>query len=170
MIDALDVVTSLTDNEFTGKVGNALHHSNAEQFGLLMAMMHQDILERPAFSEVESAVNTCDIPMALKYYPKALLKTDEEEFKSATRLSEWLHSDNMTAIRLRHSMFPPSLSLHNDSQRIPDNVIDNMGYHAQQKIRESTPEPQNIPVDETALYEVLSGMAENAQLSTKIVA
>lgn len=152
-----------TDLEFAGQLNRCAGHG--AKFSLLLAMLSQDMLNRPAF-EKDKAENEA-IPediAALSVYPPQPLKPSEQTWQHLNTNKKLVHTSLKDA-QLWQSMHPEPLSLYNDTKRLADEVVQNCGYHTQLKLVDQAPFEEPIEPDATGLYDVLESLQEQPLLA-----
>lgn len=147
----------VSDIEFRSDLSKALTKPGGNgEFGLLLAMLHQDYLqrtrvatgnERDVLGYYESMLNSID------FYPKTPLATEEQHWRQQQAITAAVHQLDLSNARLLHCMHPGPLSVFNDVTKVSEEVLANCDLHAQQRYRESV--DREIEVDETGLYEVI---------------
>ncbi len=147
-----------TDIEFSGALNRAVSHEQNKNFGLLLAMLQQDVLDRKLLVKEPEPGQYSDEISRLNHYPSSDLHTEEYHWQQQNRLSQIINSDDLANAKLWSCLFPPPLSLHNDRFRIGDEVRSNASYETQQRLDKLTYEP--IEPDPTKLYDILNTLGE----------
>jgi hypothetical protein len=147
----------VVDREFTGEINQAT--GQGAKFALLLAMLEQDLLQRPKLlaretNDEESAASKSI--SALSHYPPIPLKAEAWHWQQAKFASDTIHQADIKRANLWLAMHPQPLSLYNDPKRLDDEVVANCDIHAQQRLQDSN--TTDIVVDETILYDTLQGM------------
>lgn len=144
------------DAEFKGSFSKVLSSKGAEDFAFLLAMLHQDVSNRlNLVNEHEEVVkDTRERELSsIDFYPKIPLSTEKKHWQQQKLVSEAMSQHDVANARLMSCMFPPPLSLNNDPQFIPEDVLANCDIFCQRRMQgESAPE---ISIDETMLADLI---------------
>ncbi|MCV2885255.1 VC2046/SO_2500 family protein [Aestuariibacter sp. AA17] len=150
----------INDVEYTGSLNRA--STQGASFGLLLAMLQQNILERPHIEKAVQSANQNEGQFEhLKVYPTPALKADEKHFSDLHITSKLIHQNIQDAM-LFQTMRPHPLSQYDDASHINDEIIANCDMYTQRRLR-NAPDHQvdsEIQVDETKLYDVLESLSE----------
>ncbi|MFT4995254.1 MAG: hypothetical protein ACI965_002303 [Paraglaciecola sp.] len=145
----------VSDREFSGQINQAT--GQGAKFALLLAMLEQDLLHRPKLLASETAKNIhADTFTKASYYPSTPLKPDGQHWANANSPGENIAKNSIRSAHLWLLMHPQPLSLHNDANRLDDDIVANCDIHTQQRLQALS--KPDIAVDETRLYDILQGM------------
>lgn len=148
------------DLEFSGSLNRA--SSQGANFALLLSMLQQNYLERPAVA-LEEQQNTADDIAGLSHYPKVPLSAQSRDWYQADIAATILHSDGSKGAHLWLAMHPQPLSLHNDATLIDEDVLANCDIYTQQRHNSEIEVEQEIEVDETGIYDLLQHIGLDMQ-------
>jgi hypothetical protein len=148
------------DLEFSGLLNRA--SSQGTKFALLLSMLQQNYLERPAIAAQKQQSATDNI-VGLHHYPKVPLSAQNWDWRQADMTSSIVHSDDIQNAQLWLAMHPQPLSLHNNATRIDDDVLANCDIYTQQRQSNVVELDQKIEVDETGIYDLLQHIALDRQ-------
>ncbi len=145
------------DKELSGALNQALETAGHKQFSLLLAMLQQDFLARPRYA---SATVEDETPASLpaSNYPKPGLATREQDWHNAQQITLLLQQQQPGNARLWQTMHPQPLSLKNDANAIPPELINNMSWDAQLRhsmARRQQPLDPQISTEPAAILDVL---------------
>lgn len=147
-----------SDLEFSGALNKAISHDQNKNFGLLLAMLQQNVLERTLLAKEPTDRQYNDDISQLNHYRSPDLHTEEHHWQQQNMLSRTINDDDLVNARLWSCLFPPPLSIHNDRNRIHSDVRSNISYDAQQRLDTVTHEP--VASDPTKLYDILNTLSE----------
>jgi hypothetical protein len=148
------------DLEFSGLLNRA--SSQGAKFALLLSMLQQNYLERPAVALVQQQITADDVA-GLSHYPEVPLSTQSRDWRQGDIASSILHSDGIKSAQLWLAMHPQPLSLHNDVSRIDEDVLANCDIYTQQRQSNGAELEQEIEVDETGIYDLLQHIGLDMQ-------
>lgn len=148
------LITRIEDAELSGNVNQAT--GQGKKFALLMAMMANDILQRPSLQKDDKneAKQSSNIDVK-SYYPPTPLKADLQSWPGINNTSRLLKESAKDAL-LWQVMHPDPLSLRNDVKFIEDEIKQNCDFDTQLRLADSS--PTVIEQDATGLYDILQGM------------
>lgn len=151
---------SQLDLEFSGLLNRA--SSQGLKFGLLLAMLQQNYLERVNVSSgvVEPQAAALIEPSV---YPKVPITASTQHWQQADTVSAILHSDGFKSAHLWLTMHPQPLSLFNDVTRIDEDVLANCDIYTQQRYSEGGPGKSEIQTDEVGIYDLLQDIGLDMQ-------
>ena len=142
------------DLEFSGAINKAVSQPLNKNFGLLLAMLQQDVLDRKLIEkEPQKETYKSDIE-ALNHYRPHALATTEDHWRQQNTLNSYVNDNDFPNARLWECLFPPPLSLHNDRYRVGDEVKHNAPYDTQLKLDLMINHPAET--DPTKLYDILN--------------
>ena len=146
--------------EFKGAFSKSLSSKGAEDFAFLLAMLHQDVSNRlNLVSTEETPQDTREVELAsIDFYPKTPLETEAKHWQQQQFVTSAIAQNDLASARLMNCMFPPPLSIKNDPQHIPDDVLANSDIFCQQRMQgEMVPD---IPVNEAMLADIIPKATE----------
>lgn len=139
------------DSELNGSLNKAASASNGAAFALLLAMLQQDLLDRPRLSE--SPKETQSISALPDKAPDVPLKAESQHWQFEAQHAGYIHQQQMASARLWHCLHPAPLSVFNDSKRLNDDIVENTSWHCREKLKGKG--SQRIETDETELLDVI---------------
>ena len=159
MTDNLAVSQNISkDIEFSGALNKAISHDQNKNFGLLLAMLQQNILDRNLLVKEAKSEHYKEDFSQLNHYRSPDLLTEECHWHQQRCLSQCIGDDDLPNAKLWSCLFPSPLSLYNDRYRIEDEVKANASYETQQKLDMLIHEP--METDPTQLYDILNRLSE----------
>lgn len=159
MIDSTDNSQAIsTDLEFSGALNKAISHDQNSNFGLLLAMLQQDVLDRRLLAKESEEAPYGDSLNQINHYRSPNLLTEEHHWSQQRILNQNINNHDIPNAHLWACLFPPPLSLYNDRYRIDDEIKNNTSYDTQQKLDAVSHEP--IEPDATKLYDILNSLSE----------
>ena len=153
-------VQDIRQVEFKAGLGKALRHSGQSEFALMLAMMQQDVTQRLKLADDGDDNKPVGLlPIEdFNFYPEVPLKTEAQHFSRQEQFAQAVHHNDLASAKLLAYMHPTPLSMHNDVKRVGDDVTANCDFFTQMKIKEI--QSEDIPVDETLLYESITEIRE----------
>jgi hypothetical protein len=147
-----------TDIEFSGALNKAVSHDQNKNFGLLLAMLQQNALDRSLFVKENKHEHYEGDVSQLNHYRSPDLLTESHHWQQQSLLSHSIGNNDLTNAKLWSCLFPPPLSMHNDRYRIDDEVKINTSYQTQRKLELQIDDP--VQTDPTQLYDILNTLSE----------
>ncbi|MDF2177672.1 VC2046/SO_2500 family protein [Aliiglaciecola sp. CAU 1673] len=147
------------DIELGSGLNRLCQRGGGSDFSLVLAMLAQDFLSRPRFDKT-SLPEASEYVQALPHAPKVPTCAMQEDWEHENQASRYAHQQDFTALRLWQCMHPSPLSQFDNKKRIPEEVIANCGWHAQQRMLKS--QEVLIETDETGLFEVIEALQPKA--------
>ncbi|MFQ3197928.1 MAG: hypothetical protein ACI8R9_002432 [Paraglaciecola sp.] len=148
------------DVEFSGLLNRA--SSQGAKFALLLSMLQQNYLERPAVAlrEQHSRVDNLAI---LSRYPKIPLSVQSRDWRKGDIASSIINNDGIASAHLWLAMHPQPLSLHNDVSHIDASIMANCDIYTQQRYSNDVELEREIEVDVTSIYDLLQHIGLDMQ-------
>jgi hypothetical protein len=154
ILDQDQFTESIHDVEFSGGLAQAA--GQGAKFALMLAMLEQDVLNRPYFEPQQAPVNPYQsVQIPVSDYPQVALSAAEHHWSSAALTGELIGNAYLVSARLWQTMHPSPLSIFNDATRIDPQVINNCDLPAQRRLQQETA-TKPMAVDETKLYDILN--------------
>ena len=159
-------VNELLINELQlgNRLGKAMHDSRGSDFGLMLAMLSQNVLDNAEFCLPRDNVGFTEVDEARLRAQLGLAEpvsyaVDEYSAVESILLGVDLHTEGMAEIKLKGYLNPEPLAMQDDALHIGDEVLYNCEpttthrfYHQTDKISEQ------LPHNEAGLYEVLESI------------
>ncbi|GGD53211.1 VC2046/SO_2500 family protein [Lacimicrobium alkaliphilum] len=139
------------DRELNGSLNKAASGGAGATFALVLAMLQQDLLDRPRLSESSKEVQ--HTPVLPDKAPEIPLKAESQHWQFEAQHAGYVHQKQLTSARLWHCLHPGPLSVFNDSKRLDDDVVENTSWYCREKLKGTN--SQLIETDETGLLEVI---------------
>ncbi len=159
------------DHEIKSNLCRVMSASDDPSFRLLLAMLQQDSTERPQLKQkAEQPTDSRErFLSSLDYYPKHPLHASSTDFQRQERAGAFVQQQQLASMKLQDAMFPPALSLFNDSHRIPDEIVKNTDVHQQRKHAAAATEAfksiaDDIEVHEPLLHDMLEKLSNKELL------
>lgn len=154
------------------QLGDQLSKAVAERrggdFGLLLAMMSQNVIDNAEFCLPRDSVGAPEVDEAMLRQQLGLAQPsgysiDENSAVDAILLGVDLHTEGLSEVKLKGYLRPEPLALQDDAMHIPEHIIGNcepttMTRHTRQEVRISEPLEHN----EAGLYEILEDLHKAA--------
>jgi hypothetical protein len=148
------------DVEFSGRLNRA--SSQGANFALLLSMLQQNYLERPAVA-LDRQKSMADDMAGLSHYPKTPLSAQSRDWHQGDIAASILHNDSIKSAHLWLTMHPQPLSLHNDVFHIDKDILVNCDIYTQQRHSNDSERGQEIEVDVIGIYDLLQHIGLDMQ-------
>ena len=149
----IDADILINEHQTGEKLSHAVHEARRADFGLILAMMSQNVLDHAAFAlPVEESVepDTSTEALRAKFQvnkPQPFAANDASIIEQAFTHSHLVHTAGITSQKLAHHLNPAPLAQFDDAKRIPDDVFGNCEPTVQQRIQQNHP---RIAIDTSA--------------------
>lgn len=144
----------INDIELSGGLSQASQRGEGATFALLLAMLQQNLLERPHLARDQQLPSSSQPLVAAG--PVTPLKADAEHWQNESIHAGYMQQQLTVSARLWHCMHPTPLSVHNDARRLDDEVVANCDYHTRQRLAGKV--KSELDVDETGLLDLIEGL------------
>ncbi|AWL12056.1 hypothetical protein HMF8227_01582 [Saliniradius amylolyticus] len=153
-----------SDIEFSGQLGQTLQQGHGSEFNLMLSMLMEDWLHRPRIEPSSDTPASDSVLAELSVAPQAALKAEPIHWSMEEKTGELVRQSQLSSARLWSAMHPCPMSLHNDPKHIDDEVMGNMSYPAQQRLKGQV-DSSEVSQDATGLYEILQDLKPHSGLS-----
>lgn len=137
----IDTDILINEHQTGGKLSQAVHEARRADFGLILAMMSQSVLDQAAFAlpvdEVAEIDNSSDALRARFQVskPQPFAANDASMVEQAHEHSQLIHHSGLASQKLSHYLNPAPLTQFDDVKRIPDDVLGNCDLVVQQRLQ-----------------------------------
>lgn len=147
---ALDAIVQ-SDLEWSGSINRST--AQGEKFALLIAMLSDNVLLRPAIEKTEPDESyNLDVQNHYRRNPLSAEQVDWEKMNHAN----FAFHNNVSDGRLWCVLNPQPLAMFDDDKRLDAEIIANCSHVTQQRYKAAS--DNTIEVDETILYDVLESI------------
>ncbi|WP_088329222.1 VC2046/SO_2500 family protein [Lacimicrobium sp. SS2-24] len=140
------------DFELNSSLSKAASQGNGANFALLLAMLQDNLLDRPRL-EASKEQHWAESQSHLDKAPEIPLKAETQHWEFEAQHAQYVNQQQLASARLWHCLHPSPLSVFNDNKRLDDEVVENTSWSCRQKLKGGSVEP--LQVDETNLLEVI---------------
>lgn len=142
-----------TQWEWDGNFAKAAE--NGAQFALYLAMQFGASVGEPRIKpHVETTPGDSDFPSRLNFYRRPPLSAEQSDVLHRNRLSYFINQGDVTSARLQDAMHPEPLSLYDNPQRLPEDIIANCSLATQRRLKGKRSE--EVEEDNTLLDAVIT--------------
>ena len=158
----------LTERQLSTRLNKSVREKRRGEFSFLLAILSHDVLDFSQFhlpkTEIENPIADEEaLRRQLKVGPKQLLAPKEFDMligqHNASLLSRVNERTGMGDIRLNHYLNPEPLSIRDDVNHIPINVIDNCELAVRRRIKNTETQLTSPIMDAGAFYNSLNNDA-----------
>lgn len=141
----IDADILINEHQTGEKLSQAVHEARRADFGMILAMMSQNVLDHAAFAlptEDEGDPDSSTAALRAKFQvdkPQPFAANDASMIEQAFTHSQLVHSAGITSQKLSHHLNPAPLAQFDDVKRIPDDVFGNCEPAVQQRIQLNHP-------------------------------
>lgn len=146
------------------QLGQAVKERRGGDFGLLLSMLSQNVLDNAEFCLPRDNVGFAEIDEQLLRAQLGLRApveygVNENSAVESILLGVDLHTDGMTDIKLKGYLNPEPLAMQDDAQHIPEAVLYNCEPTTTERFyRQEDKISEQLPHNEAGLYEVLESI------------
>ena len=154
----------INELQLGNRLGQAVHARRGGDFGLMLAMMSQNVLDNAEFCLPRDNVGFSEVDEHLLRVQLGVREpisyaVNENSAVESILLGVDLHTEGMAEIKLKGYLNPEPLAMQDDSQHVANEVLHNCEpttierfYRQEDKISEQ------LPHNEAGLYEVLESI------------
>ncbi|WP_199611346.1 VC2046/SO_2500 family protein [Flocculibacter collagenilyticus] len=151
----------VNEKQLGNKLNRSINEARREDFGLLLSMLSQDVLDQAVFSlphdDIEDNTLTEDkLRKQFGVAPARDFSTAESDIALFNEVSNSFLKDGLSSAKLFMAVHPLPLALKDNPNKIDSDVINNCELSVRKKLVSGLSSLQETAIlDETGLYEII---------------